>query len=71
MAETATFRVESQRAVTWDRLGAKADVLPSGHLNAVARPQELVGCVSRDSTRKYERPVAVARWADTASLAAR
>jgi pimeloyl-ACP methyl ester carboxylesterase len=40
-ADDRFFPVEFQRAVAADRLGLEADVLPGGHLIALARPSEL------------------------------
>jgi pimeloyl-ACP methyl ester carboxylesterase len=41
-ADDRFFPVEFQRRLARERLGLEADVLPSGHLIALARPKELV-----------------------------
>ena len=40
-ADDRFFPVDFQRIVARDRLGVEADVLPGGHLMALARPTEL------------------------------
>lgn len=42
-ADDRFFPVEFQRKVARERLGLEADVLPGGHLIALARPEPLVG----------------------------
>ena len=41
-ADDRFFPVEFQRRVARDRLGVEADVLPGGHLIALAQPASLV-----------------------------
>jgi hypothetical protein len=40
---TGCFRSSSSAGVACERLGLEADVLPGGHLIALARPEPLAG----------------------------
>jgi hypothetical protein len=42
-ADDRFFPVGFQQALARDRLGIEADVLPGGHLNALAQPARLAG----------------------------
>ena len=42
-ADDRFFPVGFQQALARDRLGIEADVLPGGHLNALAEPARLAG----------------------------
>jgi pimeloyl-ACP methyl ester carboxylesterase len=42
-ADDRLFPVEFQRRIAKERLGITPDVIPGGHLSALARPNELTG----------------------------